>query len=202
MSMPEGVTRFASRRGETRVAGPPGNHPVFAGGAGAQSGIGKGRPWPKSPETSASRSAPTSAGRSATRRSSSSSTSPSTWQGDTVGFARRARHHRAVRSAPAVPLRHGHRPAHALVPHQPRVDQEGHPDGRAVRLQQPLGRAVDGEAHDLLRDDAPGHAHPRDLDGAAQVLRGAARPQAHAAPATRASSTSPRSAARSATRCS
>jgi hypothetical protein len=44
-----------------------------------------------------------------------------------------------------------------------------------------VGRAVDGEADLVLRDDAPGHADPRDLVGAAQILRAATRFAAHVA---------------------
>ena len=50
-------------------------------------------------------------------------------------------------------LRPRHRPADALVPVPARVDQEDGPPRRHVRVQQPLVGAVDGEAHDLLRDD-------------------------------------------------
>ena len=66
----------------------------------------KGRSaWPTSPGKSDCRSAPTSAGRSASRRSCSGSNCAIPWQGDTRRLRRRARHDRAVRPAPAGPLR-------------------------------------------------------------------------------------------------
>ena len=99
------------------------------------------------------------------------------YEGDTRRLRRRARDDRAVRSAPAVQVRRRARPADALVPHQPRVDQKGHLDGRPLRPQQPVGRAVDGEAHDLLRDDAARDADPRDVDDPAEVVRADARPR-------------------------
>ena len=83
--------------------------------------------------------------------------------GDVVRFECRPGDHRALRPAPALPVRPGGRPAHALVLDQPRVDQEGRDHGRPVRVQQPVGHPVDGEAHDLLRDDAARHARSRTL---------------------------------------
>jgi hypothetical protein len=49
---------------------------------------------------------------------------------------------------------------------------------------------------------AAGHAHPRDLDGAAQGLRAAARPEGHAAPLRQAVRPGAVGAQGSATRCS
>ena len=99
-------------------------------------------------------------------------------------------------------LRPRRRPPHALVHDEPGVDQEGRPDGRPLRLQQPVGDPVDGEAHVVLRHDAPRHADPGDVDRPAEGLRVQARPADHARRATPGCSTSTRSARRSATRCS
>ena len=70
--------------------------------------------------------------------------------------------------------------AHALVPHQPRVDQEGHRAERPLRVQQPVVDPGEREAHDLLRDDAARAAGPRHLDAAAEGLRADRRPAADA----------------------
>ena len=86
-------------------------------------------------------------------------------------------HDRAVRPPPAVALRPRRRPPDALVHDEPRVDQEGRPDGRAVRVQQPVGHPVDGEAHVVLRHDASRHADPGDVDRPAEGLRVQARPR-------------------------
>ena len=77
-------------------------------------------------------------------------------------------------------LRPRRRPPDALVHDEPRVDQEGRPDGRAVRVQQPVGHPVDGEAHVVLRHDASRHADPGDVDRPAEGLRVQARPRHHA----------------------
>ena len=82
------------------------------------------------------------------------------------------------------------------------MDQEGRADGRPLRVQQPVGDPVDGEAHVLLRHDAPRHAHPR--------RRGSCRPSTTSrsptcrsrSSATPGCSTSTPSARPSATRCS
>ena len=71
---------------------------------------------------------------------------------------------------PAEPLRRRHRPADALVPYQPRMDQKGDPAQRTLRLQQSLVAAVERKAHHLLRDDAPRPAGARHLADPAQGL--------------------------------
>ena len=98
-----------------------------------------------------------------------------------AALPRRARHHRALRPPPAEPLRRRHRPAHALVPHQPRMDQKGDPAQRPLRLQQSLVAAVEREADDLLRDDAARAAGARHLADPAQGLQAQRRPAADAA---------------------
>ena len=59
------------------------------------------------------------------------------------------------------------------------MDQEGDPHRRPVRVQQPVGDPVDGEAHVVLRDDPPRHADPGDVDGAAEAVRAEGRPAGH-----------------------
>src|SRR5215510_1062672 len=67
------------------------------------------------------------------------------WQGDTVGID--------VERVTIEPF----------DLHQPRVDQKGRDHGRPLRVQQSMVGAVEREADDLLRDDAPGHADPGHL---------------------------------------
>ena len=95
-----------------------------------------------------------------------------------------------------TPLRPRRRPPDPLVHDQPGVDQEGRDHGRPLRVQQPVGDPVDGEAHVVLRHDAPRHADPgrrgwcrRRATSRKPDLRG------HARSATPACSTSARSAA-------
>ncbi len=166
--------------------------------------ITRQRPWPTSPARSACRSVRTSAGRSATKRSCAGSSSRFPVEGDTLSLRGQPRDDRAVRPAPAGALRPRHRPAHALVPHQPRVDQEGGRAQRPVRLQQSLVDPGEREAHDLLRDDAPRPARcpetwmvpPKAYEQDARIC------ESDAASATRASSISARSARSSAIRSS
>ena len=122
--------------------------------------------------------------------------------GERHEFTHRARHDRAVRPAHDAAPRARDRPPRALVLRAARVDQEGRADGRDVPDEQPVHVPGDGEALRLLRDDAARAEGARHLARA----RTSSRPRTSASPtppsATTGRSTSRRSPARSATRCS